>query len=334
MNVLFLLTLPPFLTLIHAATLRIIEAGVPGGPTEWGIGVELTPTIILCEADLFPSYSIECVPDNPVSFATFLVDGIITRRENLSPYVLTGDFRGVAKPWSPPSSSVEVTCALSNTETVSSQIIFSCSVGGTPPRPEPMPPNPPPSPSEPTKGPTMGGKNGCLRIKALDYVSKKGMWTTDGMALIYKDGDPSLGIDGPGTAPVEYEFVAPVTSRYAVTLDMETDGAVDHNDVWMEFEEGGFSLEKINSPPRDSKGWTKVYHNSNGRAVLAFSVDFTPHSISTKLILRKGVKYTIRVAGRSTKVALYGIVMFPCTGSQCVIGAYWNVQVAMCTMTV
>lgn len=328
MNKLFIFTLLALLPLFQSATLRIIEAGVPGGLASWRIGRTLPPTVTLCATNLFPSYSIECVPDKPTTSASFFIDGTFSREESVRPYVLTGDAGGVANPWSPPSSSLTVACELPNGEKVSSQITFSCPGGGSSTTPTAPSPSPKPPKTDPV--PPAVGKNGCVRIGALNYVSKKGMWTVEDGALIYKKGDPSRGIDGPSTAPVTYSFVAPVTSRYAVTLDMRTEGGVDHNDVWIEFEDGGFSLERADGSQKDSKGWTKAYHNKNGRAVLAFSVDFNPHSISTKKMLQKGVRYTIRVAGRSTKVWIYSIVMFPCSGSQCVIGSYWNNQVAMC----
>lgn len=329
MHKLFIFTLLILLPLLQSAELRIIEAGAPGGLESWRIGQTLSPTITLCTADLFPEYTIECVPDNPTTSASFFIDGTFSRQENVRPYVLTGDSGGTASPWTPPGPSVVVACELPNGEKVSSQITFSCSSDGSSP-PSMSSSSPSPAPPASVPEPTAGNANNCVKIRALSYVSKKGMWTVEGQALIYKKGNPSRGIDQPSTAPVTYRFVAPATSRYAVTLDMRTGGGVDHNDVWIEFPNGGFSLGRADGSRKNSGGWTKAYHNKNGRAVLAFSVDFNPHSISTKNVLKKGTTYIFRVAGRSTKVWIYSIVMFPCSGSQCIIGGYWNNQVARC----
>lgn len=337
-TIVFLLaTVLAVLPRLHAATLRIVEADVPGGPASWRTGPTLPTSTTLCPASLPPLFSIECLADAPATSARFFVNGVFLRRENVQPYILSGDVAGVAKPWTPPEDVVRVRCVLANGERVFSRIRFACdddksaTAPTVPPAVAPPSPTPSSTPAPPVSTAGGAGDGSCVKIGALSYESKSGMWTVEGAALAYKKDDSSTGVDSPDNAVLEYKFVALVTSRYAFTLDMETGGGVDHNDVWVEFSAGGFSLERADGSTKVSSGWTKAYHNKNGRAVLAFSVDFNPHSMSTKEVLNKGVTYSVRVAGRSTKVLLYSVVMFPCSGEQCVIGTYWNQQAAKCS---
>ena len=139
----------------------------------------------------------------------------------------------------------------------------------------------------------------------------------------------STRVDPKEFATIEYSFVAPAAGTYAFTLDMETRDNVDHNDVYAQFVQGGWHLERFDAE-RDRTGLIKVYHNDEGRVIKAFSVDKNRHSISTKRELVQGDTYNIRIGGRSTMTTLHAIVMFPCQGRGCRLGDFWNGRVSEC----
>lgn len=330
-----LLQIPP----LHAVRLRLIEANAPGGLRSWRKGRFLRPPVTtLCPTRRFPSYTLQCITSRTATAATFFVNGRRVRTERVLPFVLTGDSRGVASPWTPPEGDqVMVRCEADDGEEVEVAVRIRC--GGR--RKVVMPGSgsggsggggdgDSAAGGMPESGGGQGGRSeprdeadagvgaeGCVKIGAREFVSIEGAWDTVGGGIVYKRGDDSTGVDEAGEAPVAYEFVAPVTSRYGVTLDMETEGGVDHNDVFLEFADGGFTLNKANGETRRAEGWVKAYHNRNGRALEAFSVDFNPHVFTTTDSLVAGRRYGIRVAGRSTKVTIHAVVLFACEGEVC-----------------
>lgn len=75
----------------------------------------------------------------------------------------------------------------------------------------------------------------------------------------------------------------------------------------------------------------KAYHNQNGRAIEAKTVDYNGHSFSTISKLEPGVKYYITVGARSTKVTIHNIVLFPCSERQCnAFEWHWKDTVKTC----
>eukprot|EP00177_Eucheuma_denticulatum_P004225 GFKZ01007656.1.p1 GENE.GFKZ01007656.1~~GFKZ01007656.1.p1 ORF type:complete len:381 (-),score=44.60 GFKZ01007656.1:97-1239(-) len=361
-NVLPLCFLLVLLPCLHSARLRLIQANVPGGLRAWRKGPFLRPpTTTVCPTRRFPEFTVQCLTSRSATSATFFVNGTRFRTERVMPFILTGDVRGIATPWTPPGETVVIRCEANDGNSVEVTVVLSCdrrkrkvkvkatdagedmggmgmggdgmgmggdgmSMGGDGMGMDgdgmdmggdaPDEPVGEPGRSSPRDDSGSGG-DGCVKIGALEFESLEGAWETVGDALVYKRGDDSLGVDRPGEAPVEYSFVAPVTSRYGVTLDMETDGGVDHNDVFLEFESGGFTLNRANGSTRRATGWVKAYHNRNGRALEAFSVDFNPHVFTTTQVLMEGVRYTIRVGGRSTKVTIHAVVLFACEGDVC-----------------
>lgn len=170
----------------------------------------------------------------------------------------------------------------------------------------------------------------CVKIPAYDYNFKSGPWELlVDSAMAYKFHETTRSTDRSGNSKLLYNFTAPATSRYAFTLDWETAGYTDHNDVWVEFPRVGWRLERKDASTTFN-GWVKAYQNKNGRATAAYSIDFNPHAISTMKKLKEGEQYTVKLSGRSTRVKVFSIVMFPCKGDQCTIGGYWNNGVAKC----
>lgn len=170
----------------------------------------------------------------------------------------------------------------------------------------------------------------CVKIPATSFDTTSAEWKQVGDGMAFKWNDPDRGIDGPGKYPLTFSFVAPITAHYAFTLDMQTSNSVDHNDVWVEFPEGGFKLLRKDSTVNKG-GWVKAYHNRNGRSVEAYSVDFKPHRFATENILTGKKKYVLNISGRSTKVRIFNIVMFPCSNEKCYTGSYYNLGVEKCS---
>lgn len=320
------------LSLCSCAQLQIFRAQEGGVPfSKWEAGPRLMKRSFICRDSVPSPFTIVCLPDGDDAMsATFFVDGKEVRTEGVQPFTVNGDtFATGAAPFraSAGKTVVRVRCELGNGESVESRIKFRCKGGSmpspSPARARPSTPARSPRPSVPAHKtdpkPATGGSGGCVVVKGGSFVGglSKG-WTKDvGNSVSYKIGDRSGGIAGKGSAPVKYEFVAPETSRFAFTIDMTTRHGVDHNDVWVEFPSGGWGLNRSGDPQKRAVGWTKAYHNANGRAAKAFSIDFRAHYFSTWMTLKKGDKYVVRVGGRSTRVTVHNLVLFPCTGMGC-----------------
>lgn len=345
---LFLAALPAAL----CARLRLYEASSSSARTM----PPLPAVATICAADVYGGkFTLECQPDAPATSATFFVDGEEVRTERVVPYVLSGDSDGFAAPWPVPDSAT-VRCRSSNGDEAVAMLTFSCPDDPAP-MPMPMPTTRPPTTSPPTTDrpmpsppttrppttaapapapapePRGGSASGpCVRIPATSFVgSKSPDWVSGGGALAYKPDDFSTGVDDSGDAPLMYKFRAPKDGRYVISIDMKTENGVDHNDVWVKGPAGGVSLEKPGSTMSDG-GWVKAYHNQNGRATEALSVDFNGHVISTKAELKAGTEYTVGVAGRSTRVTFYAVVMFPCSGTSCGLTDSYRQALKKCTM--
>lgn len=176
---------------------------------------------------------------------------------------------------------------------------------------------------------------GCILLNPLPDLkpntSLPSDWTIDEgrSSLTFRRGDTQTYTTSAGLQPLLYTIKPPMTSQYAIVLDMTTSGKSDHNDVWVHFTPGGLQgmLRRV---PIMFTGWTKGYHNRNGRAALLFTVDFTPNDISTRKILKKGSLYTFGIAGRSSMVTLHHIVMFPCKGDKCQRSWHWKKSLSTC----
>lgn len=163
---------------LHAAYMRIVEADVPGGLNAWRIGGNLTSKTALCPADLFPLYSVECVPRSGVDAdsASFFVDGEFIRTEYKRPFVLTGDVYGEAFPWFVDSFQVNVTCFVSNSEHAFADISYSCDgEGGFELIAMPMPTV---TPQPLAKPPTVMADEPTLRVIEAGVQNDNMAWST------------------------------------------------------------------------------------------------------------------------------------------------------------
>lgn len=314
-----------------AAFLRVVEAGVSGG--KWGHGPILVGNTKLCPSALFNKFTLECVQDSSgkpkATSAEFFVNGALFSKDSAQPYVLTGDVDQTASPWFNYPQTYTIKCRLSNGEVAKTTVDFDCGTAA----PMMVPPPslvPEMSMMSKSRASLANEPAVCVKIPAYNYNFMSGPWERVGSAMAYKSKETSRSTDRSGTSKLLYIFTAPATSRYAFTLDWETAGFTDYNDVWVDFPAGGWRLERKDSSKK-VEGWIKAYQNKNGRKIAAYSIDFNPHAISTTKVLKKGQKYIVKLGGRSTQVKVFSIVMFPCEGDQCLIGGYWNNGVAKCS---
>ena len=178
------------------------------------------------------------------------------------------------------------------------------------------------------------GNKGCVIVNASNPLGKLGRGWTRGEygGVTFRKGDPFEGIVPGGYSTLTYSFRVPIQSHYAITVDMATKGWTEHNDIYLRFQYGGGIVLKRPGHQRiPGAQFTKAYHNKNRRHTEAKSVDNFGHSFSTLAELKPGVRYFITVGGRSTKVTVHNIVLFPCKGGQCTaFNPYWDNTLATC----
>jgi len=190
------------------------------------------------------------------------------------------------------------------------------------PTPDSTPATPTPEPIEtptptPTPRPLRFVSPSCVRIGAQSYDTLVGEWVPVFDGLIYRPDKDEISVDQRGVAPATYTFVAPSTSVFGISLDMTTGGRVDHNDFWLQLPGVGFHLIRMTNPETMNTNLNaniKAFHNNNGRAIRALTVDFNGHVISSGMPLVENETYTIRVGGRSSKTTLHNIILFACNG--------------------
>ncbi len=297
----------------------IIEAGVDGkkGPYVQN-GMRFCPKTFSTKG-----FSIVCIElDGPVEFQ---LNGMKVRIENHPPYTITGDLRGNIRAWNSYPSKATITCIPKTGPSLKATIQFSCAKRANAPFALPIAKHASPHGRRRRRprsfiGPTPppAKKSNCVVINSINYISKLSPgWTVDGTAVIFeKDGGDYEGIVSGNTAPLEYYFVPPATATYAITLDFESQGYTTHNDLWVRCPTG-LNLRSGRHVIRAQTGYVKVFHNRNGRAVEAYSLNFDRWSLSTATGLRRGRPYRIFIGGRSTEVTLHRIILFPCSGMDC-----------------
>ena len=117
-------------------------------------------------------------------------------------------------------------------------------------------------------------------------------------------------------ASMEYSFTPESSGTYSVSVIMYTNGGTEHNDIWMQWqapsgEPNGFILRKRDEK-RSESGWVKGYHNVKETYFdEIYSVDHNAHTFSTKP-LKAGKTYKLLIKGRSTRVAICGVMLFKC----------------------
>ncbi len=310
------------------AKLVIVEAGMFNRITKREIPLTPGKVVDFCPKTFSANgFSIDCRTPGIKAPVSFFVNGKYIRTEYFTPYTLGGDYGMIRFPWKAYSvpSVMTVTCKAPGVYAHTAAIRFTC-------RPLQKKPVSPPAVFPPVVAPRR--RDGCVIIKAGDY--SRGLtpgWTreVDG-SLTYRKKDPYGGVERAGTSVLEYSFMVPWMSQYAVTLDMTTRDYTEHNDVFVRFEYGGgLMLAKTGSLRYGGADYLKAYHNKKGRSTEAFSIDNNAHSFFTKAMLPPGLKLRITIGARSTQVTLHRIVLFPCKGSQCMAhSAYWQTMAAKC----
>ncbi len=209
------------------------------------------------------------------------------------------------------------------------------------PKPKPPPRSPLPKPRNfigPTPPPLSPQaqkyrRNKCIVINGNEFVSELSAgWTVEGTAVTYQKDNDYGGVMAGSTSVLVYSFTPPATSAYAVTVDMTSRHHSEHNDIWLRMPDG-LNKQHGRSSYYAGDRYIKVFHNRWGRATEAFTPrDTLKWSISTAKKLRRGLPYTISVGGRSTKVTVHRIIMFPCSGFNCVYtSSVWKAGVKACS---
>lgn len=234
---------PPVNAWMH---LNVREAGINGR-----FGPDLVNGTTFCPK-LFADrgFSIQCIAPSTARSATFSVNGRFERQEMRPPYTIAGDSAGVIFPWNAykPGKSF-ISCSTDSGERVTVKVDFDCGEGmpdekkdaskkktKTPVRkPKKSTKNPEVPPSSTTNSVEAarsashsGGQ--CTTIPATGYVGSlaKG-WENVNDGIFYKKDDPFEGVVPSSTARVTYKFTPPVTSKYALVLDMTTSHVTEHN---------------------------------------------------------------------------------------------------------
>lgn len=175
--------------------------------------------------------------------------------------------------------------------------------------------------------------NGCIVVDArrdLDSPLSEN-WSIDNAAggLTFRKGDAREFVTKEGKSPLYYNVKATASSQFAIVVDMTTRANSEHNDIWVNFQPGGLQA-MLKKNAFNKGGWIKGYHGENGRAALTLHVDFTPHAISTGKSLTKGETYSLGIGGRSSKVTVHRIVLFPCSGLGCQRSSAWTATLTRC----
>lgn len=301
---------------VMPSTMVFREAGSGSGE-----GPILKDGVTFCPKTFgFNRFSVFCKESALSISAEFLVNGNPVRVERSTPYYIKGDQENTVNAWTDyPADWFVVECRLSDGTSSKASVRVFCDI---------------PLDEGVVKGeeifPT---SEGCVLIDAKS-APVVGDWRETDNGVIFRPGDFAITISVDKKAQkMSYFFTPPVTSRYAVVMDMTTAGGKDYNDIWMRFPEGGFALTRGGVRLEGvGEGWIKGYHNANGRAAIISSVDHNAHSVSTREILEAGHEYEIAISGRSSMVEMHRIVLFPCAGDDsCQRGAKsWKNWINVC----
>lgn len=246
--------------------------------------------------------------------AIFYVNGVKVKFEGVMPYFIAGDKGGRATAWNgyPMDESFSLSCRLSDGTISNMTLTVMCDESN-----EPVPSGE--SEEDMSGDGVTTSSSGCVVIDAKATTLSES-WVERDDGVVFRPNVDGTYVAAGGLFPISYMFTVPITSQYAFIIDMTTAHGTEHNDVWAWFPAGGFQLMRggiINEDERKGQKWTKVYHNMNGRALISSSVDFSAHSMATKEVLQEGIDYEILLSGRSSKLVVHRIIMFPCVGTGC-----------------
>lgn len=313
------------------AELRIVEAGGSGRE-----GPALVDGFLFCPTDFSAEgFSIDC-RINGATTASFYEGNVLKRKENVAPFLRNGNSATEAYAWNDyPTAETTIRCVGNNGVEFSARGKFEC-VPATPLTPAVQQKAPKPESVQRSVDNDMlvgVNQNYCVTKKGTGHVGAlEPGWEKIGSAVWYKPNDNFEGVVGSNTAVLEYFVTVPVKSVYAFTLDMTTSHWTEHNDVWVKIDTG-FILRKPGTVGPQGKKFFKAYHNDNGRAKKANSVDFDAHQFSTQVPLVPGTTYKVSIGARSTKTGINGFIMFPCEGATCVSSSpHWKDYLMLCNV--
>lgn len=322
--------------------MRVIGVGLP--QVNYRSGKLLSDGMRICPKSFKNGFSIVC--DGPLSSPVlFYVDNKMIRKEQVHPYFIAGDSGGFRRAWRNYLTDrwISVRCSGSNGTEASVKIRITCrgvvdrnsgsqKNGSAKKEKETTKPTPQKRGNVPSAVPE-DKRIGCVVIDARSTQLSSG-WTKAKDGVWFRKDVNSNSIVRPGMHTLSYKFKAPNTATYGFVIDMTTSHRVDHNDVWARFVDGGFRMNRQGSfkgNGSSGRDWIKVYHNSNKRDLKSKTIDHHGHSLSTRKVLRAGSFYGIELSGRSSKVLVHRIILFPCKGTSCWSGSQdWRSRLSKC----
>lgn len=304
----------------------------------------------------YTNISILCASDgNPSTTASIWINRDAVQKDLSNPFLISGQVPGSAGipiPWTNiPKRPFRATCRLSSGISKKVRKVLVACPQSSPvasplpsrtvsPRPSKSPiftPTPsatspstsaasrisPPIPSVSPTSDNEKDRAGCVIIDVRSATPSNG-WVRVSNGLAFQPNNMATSITGSSKAQLFFSFRPLQTSRHAVVVDMTTSAGSDFNDVWIHLK-GGFQLMR-QGIAQNVTGWTKGYHNKRGRAALISHVDRNAHSIASAEILDKDVEYLFGLGGRSNKVTVHQILLFPCAGTGCQRGGWKDTQ--------
>lgn len=294
---------------------------VPAGDAS-GESVALHTGMIFCPRRVFTSskFSVICLPSETSRRAKFRVNGRLRRKDNQKPFFLTKEVLRDAStptPWKNiPKKAFRISCELSDGNVqVVRDVTISCEDEID---------------KEEGSGTEFVAQNedfidgelehenvrlGCLVLQA-KKAKLPPAWESREDGVVFRPGDTDSKISEPRYARLYYLVIPPVTSRFAIVLDMTTVKEARGNDVWLRFAPGGIQIMRQSAVGKVT-GWIRANHRRAGRALETLYFDFNPYSLSSFQVLQKGAKYLLAISGRSAGVIVHRIILFPCEGSEC-----------------
>lgn len=156
-------------------------------------------------------------------------------------------------------------------------------------------------------------------IEAENLFSLPGFWSaenevggaTESGYLEWKNGDPSTGIDNPGTDTLSYFFHMP-QGTYRLIFHSAAPDNTEHNDIWVRFPNHTAEARRPDGSNTINLGsdWFKVYQNEGGNRWTfdTFTVDNDPHEVYY-ISSEDPFWRVVQLSGRSTQFKLNRIVL-------------------------
>lgn len=324
-------------------SLYLVPVDSPQDPTS---AIRLSRSASICPTTVLgtSSFFLLCTPHKNYlsSFAKFFLDNKRIRTDRLSPFTVPGFRKGSPRPWTnPPGYIGKLICKMEGNKRVAVRnVTLDCPPGVSEfdASPTPLPStsstpssSPSPSPSPPPALTPRQLEAGCITQYAT-YAKHDTFWTRTDDGLGFRINANGKAVwEANRTEPLQFFFTPLQTSQHAIAFDMTTGDGHDHNDIWLRVRHlssvppslvdfqlirKNVTLDTAKANPRADR-YRKGYHNANGRKALLYSVNGAPHSMSTAPALVAGEDYVLEVVGRSSKVILHRVTLFPCEGLGC-----------------